>query len=101
METKLIKIGVWVTILGVLFAIGPLVCALLAGSIASHAGCELNEGIVNSCTFFGLEIGGLLYSLGVLGWLGLISLPIGGLVAILGVITLIIGTFGKIFKRKN
>ena len=56
--------------------IAPLVLALSAGGFASFLGCELNEGSAHPCMLFGSDIGGALYTLGVLGWLTLIGIPI-------------------------
>lgn len=58
----------------------PLISALGAGAIASHLGCTLNEGFVSPCEVFGVDIGSNLYSAFVLGWLTLMTLPIGAIV---------------------
>ena len=50
---------------------------LIASAIAAGAGCQLDEGGVNSCVVFGMDIGGLLAGLFVMGWFGLITLPTG------------------------
>jgi hypothetical protein len=55
----------------------PLLSALAAGSIANLHGCVLNEGGVNPCVIAGIDFGKALYSLGVLGWLAIATLPLG------------------------
>lgn len=62
-----------------LFGISPLLVALTAGSIASANGCALDEGSVHPCVIGGHDYGELLYTLGVLGWLSLATIPLGGL----------------------
>ena len=48
--------------------------------IANTYGCKVDEGSVHPCIIGGHDYGELLYSLGVLGWLMLVTLP-GGLFA--------------------
>ncbi|MCC5985766.1 MAG: hypothetical protein JJU42_15530 [Rhodobacteraceae bacterium] len=76
----------WQTYLLVLAVIAfvallPVISVLIAGGIATLGGCELNEGFVNPCVFFGVDLGGLLYGMGVMGWFMLLSLPMGALAA--------------------
>jgi len=65
-------------ILILLFAVLPLILALSAGGVAHALGCRLDEGDVHPCPFLGIDLGELLYALGVLGWLTLATVPIGG-----------------------
>ncbi len=39
-------------------------------------GCEMNEGVTNVCQIAGIDIGGFLSGLFVMGWLALITLPL-------------------------
>jgi hypothetical protein len=67
----------------VLFAASPLISAFLAGGIASALGCPtLNEGSTITCQFMGTDIGETLTGMFVLGWLGFVTLPIGGFLLI-------------------
>jgi hypothetical protein len=50
---------------------------MLCGAIANAYGCKVDEGSVHPCVINGSDHGQLLYALGVLGWLMLVSLPIG------------------------
>ena len=52
----------------------------LCGAIANAYGCKLDEGSVHPCVIKGQDYGELLYSLGVMGWFMLVTIP-GGLVA--------------------
>lgn len=62
-----------------LFSLSPLLVALTAGGIASANGCALDEGSAHSCVIGGHDYGKLLYTMGVLGWLSLATIPLGGL----------------------
>lgn len=58
----------------VIIGIAPLASVVLAGLIAQWGGCALHEGFAQPCMVFGADIGGLLYTMAVMGWLMLISL---------------------------
>ena len=64
----------------VLFAFAPIGSVMLCGVIANANGCKVDEGSVHPCIINGQDYGQLLYTLGVLGWLMLVTLP-GGLFA--------------------
>lgn len=73
----------------ILLTLAPLISAFSAEAIASALGCTLNEANTNC------PMGDVLYSMFVVGWLGIGTLPIGGLalaVAILVHITSILHT---------
>ena len=61
-------------ILMVVIGIAPFVSVALAGLIAEWNGCVLHEGFAGPCIVFGTDIGGVLYTMTVMGWLMLISL---------------------------
>lgn len=69
-----IPIRIWGLILMILIGIAPLVSVVLAGLIAEINDCPLHEGFVQPCIVLGRDIGGLLYTMAVMGWLMLISL---------------------------
>ena len=50
---------------------------MLAGTIADRYGCDLDEGSVHPCVVNGNDIGETLYTMGVLGWLALGTIPLG------------------------
>lgn len=58
----------------------PMISVFVAAAIASHYGCTLHEGFVNPCVVAGRDIGQSLYTMGVMGWMMLFTLPIGALV---------------------
>jgi hypothetical protein len=53
----------------------PLASVLASATIAALAGCELNEASTSVCSIAGLDIGGLLSVMFVMGWMALITLP--------------------------
>jgi hypothetical protein len=59
------------------FAFAPIGSVLLCSAIANTYGCRVDEGSAHPCIIAGHDYGGLLYSLGVMGWLMLVSLPAG------------------------
>src|SRR5947199_112269 len=61
----------------VLFAFAPIGSVMLCGAIANAYGCKVDEGSTHPCMINGNNYGQLLYTLGVLGWLMLVTLPVG------------------------
>jgi hypothetical protein len=74
----------------------PLCSLLLAGTLANLLGCTLNEADVHPCTIVGVPIGSLLYALSAIGWLMIVTLPLGAV----GLVTWI-GTESVWFVRKR
>lgn len=60
-----------------LIALFPVISVIISRSIASMNGCNLNEGRVNVCMVGGSDMGDMLYSMFVMGWFGLLTLPLG------------------------
>jgi hypothetical protein len=67
------RLGAMITLL----TLAPVLSAFAAYAIANLNGCTLHEGFVNPCVVMGVDLGNALYIMGVLGWLGLMTLPIG------------------------
>src|SRR2546421_11800235 len=65
-------------IFGSVFA--PIGSVMLCAAITNAYGCQVDEGSVHPCIINGQDYGQLLYTLGVLGWLMLVTIP-GGLFA--------------------
>ncbi len=74
----------------VLIAIAPVLSVMTAGLIANLNGCALDEGSVHPCFIFGADFGGTLYFMGVMGWFGLVTLPLGGLALLVWFVALIV-----------
>ena len=62
------------------FALAPVGSVMLCAGIANAYECKVDEGSVHPCIINGHDYGALLYDLGVMGWLMLVTLP-GGLLA--------------------
>ena len=54
----------------------PVLGVAVASWVAGRAGCQLDEGSVHPCPIGPFDVGGLLYSLGVSGWLFLSTWPL-------------------------
>jgi hypothetical protein len=63
-----------------LFAFAPIGSVMTCAWIANSHNCKVDEGSVHPCIINGKDYGQLLYTLGVLGWLMLVTIP-GGLIA--------------------
>src|SRR5678815_3495036 len=59
----------------VAFAFAPIGSVMLCAAIANAYGCKVDEGSVHPCIINGHDYGELLYSLGVLGWFMLVTIP--------------------------
>lgn len=73
-----------------LWTIWPVLLVATAGAIASANGCELNETTINSCIVNGREMGNTLYSMGVMGWFMLITIPTGLLALLVFLLLLLV-----------
>lgn len=57
--------------------LAPLASTALAGAIAEVHGCRLHEGFANTCMIGGADWGQTLYTMGMMGWFMIATLPIG------------------------
>ena len=58
--------------------------------IANAHGCRVDEGSVHPCIINGQDYGQLLYTLGVLGWLMLVTIPAGAFAFAIWLVILIL-----------
>jgi hypothetical protein len=77
----------------------PLVCILIVGAASVIFGCTVNEGSPTPCVVFGVDIGKPLYTLGVMGWLGIVTLPSGGIALVLYTVFVVVES--RIARRKK
>ncbi|WP_309084228.1 hypothetical protein [Chelativorans sp.] len=63
----------------IFLAVFPVAAALGAYTIADAAGCRLNEAEVNPCIVLRADVGEWLMVFGLMGWLGIASLPLGAM----------------------
>ncbi len=57
----------------------PIACVVLVAIVSAVCGCSVNEGSPTPCILFGTDIGRMLYTLGVMGWLSIVTLPTGAI----------------------
>src|SRR6478752_8725325 len=72
------------------FTFAPVGSVILCAAIANRYGCKVDEGSVHPCIINGQDYGQLLYTLGVLGWLMLVTIPGGGFAFAIWLIVLIV-----------
>ena len=60
-----------------LYAVAPLLSVLVCGVIASAAGCNVSEAGASPCPILGFDMGGVLVTMLVCGWLIFWTLPSG------------------------
>lgn len=60
-----------------LITLGPLLITLLGGAAASLFGCTISEVGPQECLVLSVDIGWLFYAMGVIGWLFIITVPLG------------------------
>jgi hypothetical protein len=63
----------------ILIALAPIGSVVACGWIANAHGCKVDEGSIHPCIVNGKDYGQLLYTLGVMGWFMLVTLPGGAL----------------------
>ena len=73
----------------VLWTFLPMVPVVVASVIASACGCKLDEGSAHTCIVLGKDIGGVLYSMGVMGWFSLLTVPSGFLALVVFTVMII------------
>ncbi|OAV44821.1 hypothetical protein [Lewinella sp. 4G2] len=74
----------------ILIGIFPILSVMLCAALANYCGCRADESKVHPCKCHGVEIGGFLYTAGVMGWLMLVTLPIAGILLVLFTLRLLI-----------
>ena len=72
MSSRRNKIRVY--LLMIVIGLLPLLSVFIAAQIALANGCRLDEGDVHPCMILGFDAGGILYTMGVLGWLMLVTI---------------------------
>jgi hypothetical protein len=95
--------GVYIAlfVLIALFGIAPLLGVVVAEAIADANGCSLSEGMANVCMVGGSDWGGALYSLFVLTWFLLATLPLAGGALIVWLVVLIIHRVAFARRQKS
>lgn len=90
----------WIVLfLIVVVALSPIGSIVVAGWIASSHGCTVDEGSAHPCVINGKDYGETLYTLGVLGWFMLITLPAGAVAFLAWLIVLLLHR--RAWKRRK
>jgi hypothetical protein len=71
-------------------ALAPVGSVVVAGLIAKSHGCQLDEGGVYPCVIGGTDYGTTLNTMFGLGWLMLLTLPVGALAVLAWAVVLVI-----------
>ena len=71
------------------FMLAPIGSVVACSWMAKAYGCRVDEGSVHPCVINGVDRGQLLYTLGMMGWLMLVTLPAGGLALLVWIVILI------------
>jgi hypothetical protein len=89
--SKLIRIGGYGAVASAIFAVLPIGIVLAVGIIGNVLDCVVDESGTSVCMLLGVDIGGMLATIGILGWFALITIPIGVVIGALFLILLVIG----------
>ena len=89
--------GIVLALIG-LIALAPVASVVACSNIANAAGCRVDEGSVHPCMINGRDYGELLYTMGVMGWLMLITLP-AGVLAFITWLVVVLGHRARWRKR--
>ena len=73
-----------------LVTLAPVASVVACSMIANAAGCHVDEGSVHPCVINGHDYGETLYTLGMMGWFMLITLPAGALAFVVWLIALLL-----------
>ncbi|GHA23265.1 hypothetical protein GCM10007989_18430 [Devosia pacifica] len=81
-----------VLVLIIIFATLPLIGVFVAEWLAGAAGhdCRLDEAGIYPCEYFGINVGGLLGALFAMGWLALVTLPLGAVALVAWIVIMFV-----------
>jgi hypothetical protein len=84
------RLMILVLALILLFGMAPLLSAVTASAIANMLGCGLAEGSVHTCVVAGIDIGRTLYTMFMLIWFSMMTIPFASLALLVWLIAAII-----------
>jgi hypothetical protein len=61
-------------LISLLLIVGPWGSVMFASKVAAANNCQLNASQVYPCQVAGQDIGGILYYMGMMGWVGILTL---------------------------
>ncbi|MPY67166.1 hypothetical protein F8S09_10745 [Deinococcus sp. SDU3-2] len=80
------RLPILVASLWALLTFGPLLGVMIASAVAGAFGCRLDEAGSYPCVVAGVDVGGLLSTLFVMGWLMLLTIPLGAVLGAAGLV---------------
>ncbi len=96
-----IKHPLWLALASILLGASPLLPVAGASLVAEWKGCALDEGNIHPCIILGMDFGEVLYSLGVMGWFLLLSVPLGAMGLCVAIIWLVVVLIKKGIDKKT
>ena len=84
-----------------LLGISPFIVTAIAGTIADTNGCTLHEGFVNPCVINGKDWGQDLYTMGMMGWFTIATLPIAAGAAAIYLLIVVIIAIVRWTRRRS
>jgi hypothetical protein len=70
------RILFWLLVILTVLEFVPLLAVLATVLVANVLGCTVDEGSIHPCLFAGRDLGPLLYSMGMMGWLLILTAPL-------------------------
>ncbi|MHA6299527.1 hypothetical protein [Devosia sp. CAU 1758] len=80
----------WLLAVILFFTLAPVLSVIASIAIAEANNCTLNEATTHICMVLGMDLGGLLAFMFIMGWFALATLPLGGGALIVWLVILII-----------
>jgi hypothetical protein len=83
----------------VLVALAPIIPAVIAGNVASSAGCQLDEGSIHPCVINGVDYGEQLYTWGMMPWFVFASFPVAAILFVIYLVIVGLLILVRIFRK--
>lgn len=90
-----------VVLLILLIGLLPVFSVAAAGLIADANDCTLHEGFVNPCVINGTDYGETLYTMGMMGWFMLATVPLAVVAAVAYVVIVVVVTLIRRALRRR
>jgi hypothetical protein len=96
-----IIIHILVVLFILLLGASPFIATMIAGTIADANGCVLHEGFVNPCIINGEDRGDDLYTIGMLGFFAIGTIPLAVMVAVGYILIIVIIAIIQSARRRR
>ena len=98
MTKRLLVLGAAVV---TIVAWAPAVAVVLAYVVSGLTGCRIDEASVHPCQVGPVDIGGLLYLMGMSGWYFLATWPVAFLAILFWTVYLVVALGQRVRRREN